>query len=195
MIAVVAWCLLLAVVAWWTRPEAGRPPAPPSPDQRTTTARRRANTVRAVVPVVDVVRLGLAAGLRPPAAFDLAARQLALAGVEDAGALGAARVGLERGEPFPDAVRGWAEAVGAPADELADLLVASHASGATVVPALDRLARDLRRRHRQRAQERARRLPVLMVVPLVLFVLPAFGLLAVVPMLAVGLDAVRSTAV
>ena len=42
---------------------------------------------------------------------------------------------------------------------------------------------------RREAEERARRLPVQLLFPLVVCVLPAFGLLAVVPLLAGSLPA------
>ena len=45
------------------------------------------------------------------------------------------------------------------------------------------LAREARLDRRRRAEARARRVPVLLLFPLVLCVLPAFGLLTVVPLL------------
>jgi pilus assembly protein TadC len=65
------------------------------------------------------------------------------------------------------------------------LAVASaERTGVPLAGSLDRLAAEARAALRRAGQERARRLPVLMLLPLVLCVLPAFGLVAVVPMLA-----------
>jgi len=72
------------------------------------------------------------------------------------------------------------------------MLVGGGRSGAALTTDLSRFADDLRRRQRRAAEERARRLPVLMLVPLVCCVLPAFCLLTVVPMLAAGLSRLGS---
>nr|WP_283251117.1 type II secretion system F family protein [Rhabdothermincola salaria] len=87
-------------------------------------------------------------------------------------------------------------------DELADLgdearpLVAALAGaaryGSPLGAALDRVAVDARLLRRRRAEERARKLPVQLLFPLVMCVLPAFGLLAVVPLLAGSLPALGS---
>ena len=63
------------------------------------------------------------------------------------------------------------------------MLVASERYGVPLTEGLDRVAREARLERRRRAEERARRLPVLLLFPLVLCVLPAFGLLTVVPLL------------
>ena len=54
-------------------------------------------------------------------------------------------------------------------------------------PALTRLAHDVRADLRRRAEARARTLPVKLLFPLVFLVLPAFGLLTVVPALLAAL--------
>ncbi|MEZ5168111.1 MAG: type II secretion system F family protein [Acidimicrobiales bacterium] len=69
------------------------------------------------------------------------------------------------------------------------LAVAEHDGGA-VLPTLLRVGDEARRRRRVEAQERARRLPVTMLLPLVVCVLPAFGLLAVAPLLLAPLRGV-----
>jgi len=69
-------------------------------------------------------------------------------------------------------------------------LVTTAVSGAPVAPALQRLADSERRRTRRRAEARIRRLPVLLLLPLVCLVLPAFVLLTLVPVgLATAADA------
>jgi tight adherence protein C len=63
------------------------------------------------------------------------------------------------------------------------VLVASERLGAPAGPALVRLAQELRSDLRRQAEARARTLPVKLLFPLVFLVLPAFGLLTVVPAL------------
>lgn len=71
-----------------------------------------------------------------------------------------------------------------PAHEpLIEVLIAAHRDGTPILGALDRIADSARDRRRRDAEARVRRLPVTMLFPLVLCVLPAFGLLAVVPIL------------
>lgn len=53
--------------------------------------------------------------------------------------------------------------------------------GTPLAPALHRVAADARARRRRAAQTRARRLPILLLFPLVTCTLPAFGLLTVAP--------------
>ncbi len=61
------------------------------------------------------------------------------------------------------------------------------ATGAELAPALDRVAIELRSQLHQRQLESARRLPVLLLFPLVTCTLPAFALLTVVPLLVSSL--------
>ena len=68
-----------------------------------------------------------------------------------------------------------------------DVLLASDRLGAPAGPALTRLAHDVRADLRRRAEARARTLPVKLLFPLVFLVLPAFGLLTVVPALLAAL--------
>ncbi len=62
-------------------------------------------------------------------------------------------------------------------------LAAGVRSGSPVIPALQRLGDSERARRRRATQARIRRLPVTMLAPLVLLVLPAFVVLAIVPVL------------
>jgi len=59
------------------------------------------------------------------------------------------------------------------------VLAGAERYGTPLLPALDRLALDARLDRRRRAEEAARRVPVKLLFPLVLCVLPAFGLLTV----------------
>jgi tight adherence protein C len=71
------------------------------------------------------------------------------------------------------------------------VLVGAERYGTPLLPGLDRLAVDARLDRRRRAEEAARRVPVKLLFPLVLCVLPAFGLLTMTPLLAGALDALR----
>jgi hypothetical protein len=70
---------------------------------------------------------------------------------------------------------------------VAEVLALSERSGAPTVELLERLADVARADLRRRAEAHARRVPVRLVFPLVFLVLPAFGLLTVVPALLTGL--------
>ena len=63
-------------------------------------------------------------------------------------------------------------------------LTAAEIDGVPLQPALQRASDEAHRRRRVRAEEAARRMPVLMLFPLVFCILPAFCLLTVVPLLA-----------
>ena len=98
---------------------------------------------------------------------------------------------LRRGRPLDAVLEAWADDAPAAVGELTRLLRSADVTGAGLAEPLERLGADLRRRRRRDLESRARRLPVTMLVPLVVCVLPAFMALTVVPMLAVGLDALR----
>ncbi|MBM3659687.1 MAG: hypothetical protein FJW95_09315 [Actinobacteria bacterium] len=146
--------------------------------------RRRARAVERGVPLaLDVLTLAARAGCTPRLALDAAARWSpepvagAFVRVEQRCALGAGLVEaldeLGREEPALRAVT--------------DALVVAERSGAPVAGLLARVADDARAALRRRAEAHARRVPVRLLFPLVFLVLPAFGLLTVVPALVAGL--------
>lgn len=94
---------------------------------------------------------------------------------------------LLAGRSFDEAVDAWAAFAPACA-EIAAILGDADRTGVAVATALERVGDELHRRHRRLAEQRARRLPVLMLGPLVVCILPAFVLLSVVPVLAAGLS-------
>ena len=67
---------------------------------------------------------------------------------------------------------------------LVAVLVDCDRYGTPVAPALQRLSDDLRLHRQRRAETRARRIPVRLLLPLVLCVLPSFALLTVAPLFA-----------
>ncbi len=86
------------------------------------------------------------------------------------------------GEPFAESMRRLRRCLGPAVAPLVHAVVAAEADGVALGPALVRVGDEARRRRRVRAEEAARRVPVLMLFPLVFCVLPAFGLLTVVPL-------------
>jgi len=87
------------------------------------------------------------------------------------------------GEPFVDSVRRLRDTLGVSVSPVVHAVTAAEIDGTPLRPALQRAADEAHRRRRVRAQEAARRVPVLMLFPLVFCVLPAFCLLTVVPLL------------
>ncbi|QXC60096.1 type II secretion system F family protein [Aquihabitans sp. G128] len=85
----------------------------------------------------------------------------------------------------------FGDAVGPSVAPLVDALVASHRSGSPLADALASAAEAARDARRRQAEEAARRLPVTLLFPLVCCVLPAFGLLTVVPLLAASLRSLQ----
>lgn len=98
---------------------------------------------------------------------------------------------LRRGDSLAATLRRVAPELGAMGPDLVEALLSSYVSGAPLTPVLERLAATTRDARRRSAEERARRLPVALLVPLVCCVLPAFALLAVVPLLAGSLGSLR----
>lgn len=131
---------------------------------------------------IDLLGVAVGAGCTPYLAVDMAVRwapplmAARLASVRDACALGAT---------FADALDDVA-ARAPPLRPLVDALLASDRLGAPVGPALARLATEQRAELRRRAEVHARRVPVRLLFPLVFVVLPAFGLLTVIPTLLAG---------
>jgi pilus assembly protein TadC len=148
-------------------------------------ARREGAALGVDLPVtLDLLGVAVGAGCTPYLAVDMAARwappgmAARMAGVQHACALGAT---------FAEALDEVAERA-PPLRPLADALLASDRLGAPVGPALARLAAEQRAELRRHAETHARRVPVRLLFPLVFVVLPAFGLLTVIPTLLAGLS-------
>jgi len=142
--------------------------------------RQQADVDRALPDLLDLLRIAVAAGHpvhrciadvtdRAPEAVQPPLRRL----VER----------MERGSPLVPELVTAASGLGSLGPALTDVLVASAVTGAPLGPALDRVAATARDRRRRSAEVAARRLPVTLLFPLVCCVLPAFVLLAVVPLL------------
>ena len=160
----------LWLVPWWR-------------ERRAAACTERAVEV-AVPDLVDLVRLGVTAGLPVRGALAAAAEHLdgplavrVTAVLHDAA----------RGRPLADALA--AAVLGTTAQPLVDALVAGERYGAPLSGVLERVADEARRAERLRAERAARRLPVALVFPLVFCTLPAFALVTVVPVLVSTLSA------
>jgi Flp pilus assembly protein TadB len=142
--------------------------------------RRRWAVVDAMPEAADLLALSVAGGLTVPGAVAAVARWAP----EPVGAAFTAAAGeIALGQATAEVLEDVGDALGAPARPLVDALIASERYGAPLGDSLDRVARETRLERRRRGEERARRVPVLLLFPLVLCVLPAFGFLTVVPLL------------
>jgi tight adherence protein C len=150
--------------------------------------RAREREVRTALPdTVDLFRLAVGAGLSVHQAVDAVA--LHAPPPVDA-SLAETRRRVEMGARLGDAFDALDE-LGDPALPLAAALRGAARYGSPLGAALERVSADARVLRRRRAEEDARRLPVQLLFPLVLCVLPAFGLLAVVPLLLASLQSLQ----
>lgn len=102
---------------------------------------------------------------------------------------------FDRGAALSDELARLPDRLGPATRPLATTLIVASSSGAPLGPALQRLADAERVRLRRRTEERVRRLPVLLLAPLIGLVLPAFVLLTIVPVaLATAGDGLTSVA-
>jgi tight adherence protein C len=168
---------VVVVLGWWVRRRAIAP----------RQGRARTRAVRRALPeVVDLLVLASSAGLSLPIAHPLVARH----GPPPIGdALQAAHAATAAGRPRADALLDHLAPLGERSHALAHVLVDHLRYGVPLLPALERTSLELRLDRRRAAELDARRVPVRLLAPLVACVLPAFGLLTVVPLLAASLDA------
>lgn len=138
---------------------------------------RRAE-LRVLPEVIDLLALGVGAGLTVRRAFHSAGPFLPSPFAEVAAST---QRRVDAGVAFVAALDDAAAGLDPVSTPLIALMSGAE-QGGPILPALTRLGDETRRLRRTTAQERARRLPVTLLLPLVLCVLPAFGLLAVVPL-------------
>ncbi|CAN5451381.1 hypothetical protein BH10ACT1_BH10ACT1_32370 [soil metagenome] len=154
------------------------------------TRRLRTLEVASAIPeLIDLFAIAAAAGHPVRTCLDLVADR-APAPVRPS--LEGACVRVRRGVPLAAALGEVGERLGPAGAPLVEALVSGLATGAPLGPALARASEAARDARRRRAEEAARRLPVTLLFPLVCCVLPAFGLLAVVPLLAASLASLRT---
>ena len=146
--------------------------------------RERAHAIEGAMPLtLDVLTMASRAGYTPRLALATTARWSppviapVLAGIEQRCVLGASLA-----EALDDVGRREPEL-----RPFAEALAVAERSGAPTADLLGRLADEARATLRRRSEAHARRVPVRLLFPLVFLVLPAFGLLTVVPALSAGL--------
>lgn len=149
--------------------------------RRRTATRADIDAVQRGLPeLIDLLALGVGAGLTVRGALAASVPWTpAPLGTAFADAVRRA----DAGEPFVDSLETVAVSLGPGVRPLVTVLVAAERDGAALGPALERASDEARRGRRVEAEDAARRVPVLMLFPLVLCVLPAFALLTVVPVL------------
>lgn len=157
-----------------------------------TRGRRLERSAHAALPdLIELIVVGVRAGLTPTAAVTMAAHH---APSDLRPAVGEVVLRLHRGSRLADALTALPECVGPSAAPFADALAAADRYGLPIEPVLDRLASDARAERRRHAEQHARTLPVRLAFPLVVCTLPAFVLLAIVPALLGALSTLRDLA-
>jgi tight adherence protein C len=152
--------------------------------RRRRMARERELLERDLPVAVDVLSVAVAAGCTPYLAVETAARWAPRTIARHCSeVLRASGLGVAFADALDDTARRAPVLL-----PVVRALVIADRTGAPVAPALDRLAGEQRAELRQRAEERARKVPVRLLFPLVFLVLPAFGLLTVAPALLAGFD-------
>ncbi len=143
--------------------------------------RRRARLIERGLPeVVDLLALVAGAGRPTPTALAEIASRLPEPFRQEINAITRRTTA---GEPFADSISRLRHRLGDCVTPLVYAITAAEVDGVPLRPALERVADEAHRRRWVRATEAARRVPVLMLFPLVFCILPAFGLLTVVPLL------------
>ncbi len=151
--------------------------------------KRRLAALAADLPdVVDLLVLAVGAGLTV---------HLAVAAVAKRGS-GPLAAELQRvtadvalGRRLADALDDVPGRAGEAIRPLCSSLASAERYGAPLVSSLERLATEVRRDRRRRAEESARKLPIKLLFPLVACTLPAFALLTVAPLIAGALRSLR----
>jgi tight adherence protein C len=151
--------------------------------------RRRAAAVAAALPeVVDLVHVAVSAGLSVrQAVAALAPRVPGPLGDE----LRRSLTEAERGRRLADALDDVPARAGEVTRGLVGALTAAERYGAPLGEGLERLAGEVRADNRRAAEAAARKVPVKLLFPLVVCILPAFGLLTVAPLVASALEGLR----
>ncbi len=153
--------------------------------------RKREAVERALPLLLDLLRSGVASGISTRtilSSLQVGTRVDDLSTFDDS--LGSLRGSLRSGVGFVDALRVLNDEGPAVVGLVAALAATEH-YGVSISPTLDALAADARLVHRRRIEMKARRLPVLLLFPLVVFILPAFLVLTVAPLLFSGLSSIQ----
>lgn len=159
------------------------------------TRRRHHRTQRAarvaLPDAIELVVIGVRAGLTPAAAFEMAVDH-APAPLTDA--LDGVRLQMHRGKRLADALDELPDWLGQEAAFFTDALTTADRYGLPLGPMLDQLGADVRAARSREAQRQARTLPVKLSFPLVVCTLPSFVLLAIVPAVLGAISTITGTA-
>jgi tight adherence protein C len=185
-LAVMAAVLVAPVGAVISLPAAAVAWAVPGLAARRAAGRHQVAVERSLPEVLDLLMLAAGAGL---SVRQVVAAVAARGEGPVAPVLARAVTEAEHGRRLADALEDVPRTAGEVTRTLVAPLIASERYGAELVPALERLAVEVRASTRRRSEEAARRVPVKLLFPLVVCILPAFGLLTVAPLIA---SAVRS---
>lgn len=158
--------------------------------ERSGNEQRQRSLIAALPETIDQLGLAVGAGLTLPAALRLVRRWLP---APTAPLVDDALARLDAGAPLTEALAHVGRSLPSTARRPITVIVAATRDGAPLGPSLARAADEARRARRREAEVRARRLPVLMLLPLVLCVLPAFVLLTLVPLVVGSLDGLSIT--
>ena len=150
--------------------------------------RRLNNKAAALAHVVDLLTMCIGAGLTLPLALEAVAT---FCDAELAASLGQAANASRHGLPLGDALDRVVVDIGDEVRPLIAVLTDSERYGVSITEGIIRLGDDVRREVRRRAEERARRVPIRLLIPLVLCTLPAFVLLTLVPLVLGALAHLR----
>ena len=96
---------------------------------------------------------------------------------------------IDAGKSFRHSIEEWNELPHL--RPMAHILIESLESGTSSIPAFDALGRDSLNKIRRNCDIAMKKLPVVMLFPLVICILPAFVLLSIVPALVSGFSEIR----
>lgn len=155
-------------------------------------ADRRARTAaRAALPdLIELVVIGVRAGLTPTAALSMAAEHSPQA---LAPAVGDVVLMMHRGYRLADALDAMPAWLGQHAAYFTDALITADRYGLPLGPVLDQLGADVRADRSRQSQQHARTLPVKLSFPLVVCTLPSFVLLAIAPAVLGAISTITGT--
>jgi tight adherence protein C len=152
---------------------------------------QRARRSAALPDLVDMIRLCVASGCTPYGAIEVLGSLPLRADDVLAPLINEAARELERGAVVSEVLDRFQAEVGEAARPLCSALRSSADLGTPIAETLDLLAREARRARKAQADVAAKRLPVLLLFPLITCILPAFALLAIVPLLGGALSALH----
>ncbi len=135
--------------------------------------RRREEIVNGFPDCLDLLLVCVEAGLGLESALDRVAKEMIVSHPLVAGMIATATLRLRAGATREEALRRLADEAGV--DEIrsfSTLLIQSDKLGTSIATTLRVYAAEMRERRRMRAEEKAHRLPVLISIPLVVFMLP-----------------------